>query len=171
MKTGLVCYENFPWHIVLISNSVALLNYVFGSLIMAAAGLIPLVLYLALLIILEIRLLAVSCTKCCYYGKICAFGKGKIAALFFKQGDPSLFISKNVAWYSIIPDMLVLILPLLTGILLLVRDFSLIILVFMLLQIALSTFGNGYVRTTHACRYCKQRVLGCPAEKLFSKKE
>ncbi|MFH1684097.1 MAG: hypothetical protein ABIA67_04360 [Candidatus Margulisiibacteriota bacterium] len=28
----------------------------------------------------------------------------------------------------------------------------------------------GYLRGSLACKFCKQRELGCPAEQLFSKK-
>jgi len=37
------------------------------------------------------------------------------------------------------------------------------------LLIGLATQGNYLVRSRIACKYCKQRELGCPAEKLFRK--
>jgi hypothetical protein len=33
--------------------------------------------------------------------------------------------------------------------------------------IALSFVGNAVLRGSFACKYCKQREIGCPAEKLF----
>jgi hypothetical protein len=31
--------------------------------------------------------------------------------------------------------------------------------------------GNAVVRGTFACNYCKQKEIGCTAEKLFRKEE
>jgi hypothetical protein len=38
-----------------------------------------------------------------------------------------------------------------------------------IMLVLLSTIGNSFVRGSLACRYCKQRDLGCPAEQLFNK--
>jgi hypothetical protein len=46
-------------------------------------------------------------------------------------------------------------------------DFTLLFAAIIL--IVLTTVGNGFIRGKLTCRYCKQRELGCPAEKLFSK--
>jgi hypothetical protein len=35
----------------------------------------------------------------------------------------------------------------------------------------LTFIGNGLVRGSLACKYCKQREIGCPAEQLFNKKK
>jgi len=31
----------------------------------------------------------------------------------------------------------------------------------------LFSVGNSYVRGSLACKFCRQRQLGCPAEKMF----
>jgi len=36
--------------------------------------------------------------------------------------------------------------------------------------LVLSFGGNAFIRGSFACNYCKQKEIGCPAEKLFSKK-
>jgi len=35
----------------------------------------------------------------------------------------------------------------------------------------LATAGKGAVRSSLACKRCRQRELGCPAERLFAKAE
>jgi hypothetical protein len=37
----------------------------------------------------------------------------------------------------------------------------------MVLLAALSLGGNSFVRTRIVCKYCRQREIGCPAEKFF----
>ncbi|MCX5782561.1 MAG: hypothetical protein NT145_07690 [Elusimicrobia bacterium] len=162
-------YENYPVWIVIISNLVSLAIYVIGAFIILKIGIIWLVLYLLYILLLEIRLLRKSCIYCCYYGKVCAFGKGKISRLFFKQGDSKLFSQIQITWKDIIPDFLVSIIPLIIGIILLIISFDLPLLFLMILLVILTSFGNGIVRGRLACKYCKQLDLGCPAAQLFSK--
>lgn len=168
MKANHICYENYPWQIVAVANVVNLAIYASGAIIVVKLGLLPLFLYLAYLVILEVRLLKVSCTKCFYYDQYCAFGKGKLSALFFKKDDPSLFGKRNFTWYSMIPDMLVSVIPILIGIYLLISDFNWIILSMMIILIVLTSFGNGMVRGSLACNHCKQKEIRCPADQLFN---
>jgi hypothetical protein len=46
--------------------------------------------YLLYALGLEVRLLRTGCVDCAYYGKACAFGKGRLCAIAFEQGDPQL---------------------------------------------------------------------------------
>lgn len=69
---------------------------------------------------------------------------------------------------SLVPDLLVLLIPLVTGIILLIMDFNFLLLFAVLLLIFLTTSGNGFIRGKLTCRYCKQGEMGCPAQKLFS---
>jgi hypothetical protein len=64
---------------------------------------------------------------------------------------------------------MVSIFPAIGGIVLLVRDFSWLILLLLITLLALSSGGNAVIRGSFACRHCKQREIGCPAERLFSK--
>ena len=168
MKTNCICYENYPWHIIAVANLVNFAIYASGAIIMVKLGLIPLFLYLVYLIILEVRLLKTSCTKCYCYDRYCAFGKGKLSALLFKKDDPSLFGKEKFTWYSLIPDMLVSVIPILTGIYFLISDFNWIILSMMIILVVLTSFGNGMVRGSMACNHCKQKELGCKADQLFN---
>lgn len=164
-------FENFPRSIILISNLVSLSTYALGFYIMLQLGLVFSFLYLSYLLYLEYRLISKHCINCYYWGKACGFGKGKLSSLFFKKGDSSKFCSKEFTWKDMIPDILVSLIPIITGIILLIIKFDLILLSALVLIVALTTTGNSYVRGKLTCLHCKQRELGCMADKLFSKKE
>jgi hypothetical protein len=163
------CYENYPWWTVLFSNLVSLSIYIIGAYILFGLGWIYAVLYLLFCLFLEIRLLKTGCVNCYYYGKVCGFGKGKLSALFFKRGDVSQFSQRELSWKSMIPDMMGPIFPIIGGIILLIFNFSWLILFLIVGVIILSTAGNALIRGFLTCNKCKQRELGCPAEKLFDK--
>lgn len=149
------------------SSSVSFCIYLLGAYIMFDIGILWGFFYLLYCLIAEIRLMTVSCVNCYYHGKWCGLGRGKIAALFPGNGDPKRFLDKNVTWKDLIPDMLVSLIPLVTGIYILFGKFDPIILICMSLLFLLTTYGNFYVRSNYSCIYCKQRELGCPAEKFF----
>ncbi len=164
------CYENYPFWIILISNLVSILIYVLGGYITYQLGALWLALYVFYILILEFNLIKNHCTNCYYYGKRCAFGQGKLSALFFKKGDTKKF-NHPMTWKAILPDFLVSLIPIVVGIILLIIHFNLWILLSVILLFILSSMGNSFVRGSLACKYCKQRKLGCPAEKLFKKKK
>ena len=163
--------ENFPVWIVLLSNFVAIGIYASGAYILAGFGVLTAVLYLLYCAWIEIRLLRGGCVDCYYYGKICAFGRGRLCSLFFGKGDPRRFVEREFSWSMILPDLMVSVLPFVGGIVLLVRDFVWPLVGALAVLVALSTGGNVVVRGSFACKYCKQRELGCPAEEAFRKGE
>ncbi len=162
-------YDKFPLWIVFLSNLVSILIYISGFLIIFRLSLIAAVLYMAYILALEYRLLSKHCVGCYYWGKTCGFGKGRLSSLFFKKGDPAIFCGNKMSWKEMIPDLMISLIPLIIGIVLLIIKFDFFILFAAILLVALTTSGNGYIRGKLTCRYCKQRELGCPAEKLFSK--
>jgi hypothetical protein len=89
--------------------------------------------------------------------------------MFFKKGNPERFTGKEISWKDLIPDFLVLIFPLVGGIIALIMDFTWLVLVLMVILVVLSSSGNALIRGSLACKYCKQRELGCPAVQLFDK--
>lgn len=163
-------YENYPCWIMFITNLVSIAIYLIGAYIISQLGIEWMFVYLFYVIILEIRLIKGHCTNCYYYGKCCAFGKGKISAIFFKKGDPKAFHKKDISWKDIVPDSLVSLIPLIVGIYLLIVEFNWLILLSVIILVILTSAGNGFVRGSLACKFCKQRELGCPAEQLFNKK-
>jgi len=163
-------YESFPIRIVLLSNLVAISIYAIGIYILALCGIWWAVLYLVYCGWVEVRVLKGSCVNCYYYDKICCFGKGKLCSLLFKRGNPQKFAEAQIRWFDLIPDFMVFVFPLISGIVLLVIDFSWSLLALLAILLVLSFGGNAFIRGSFACKYCKQKEIGCPAEKLFSKK-
>jgi hypothetical protein len=163
-------YENYPFTIILISNLFQFCVYFIGAFIISQIGYFWLIPYFAYILFLEFKLLKTSCVNCYYYGKRCAFGKGKISSIFFKKGN-ELFCQRKITWKNILPDFLVSIIPFTIGIILLILNFNWLNLGLIILLVLLSSFGNGFIRSSLACKYCKQKELGCPAEKLFQKKQ
>ena len=166
MDTNLT-YTNFPRKTVVISNAISISIYFLGTLIMWKTGMIPGLLFVDYVLTLEYRLLRYHCTRCWYWGKSCGFGKGKLSALLFKKGDPALFCTRPLTWKDMIPEILVSLVPIMTGIVLLYVKFDYVILFSLIFLFVLSNKGNAYVRGTLTCRYCKQKDIGCPAAELF----
>jgi len=163
------CYENYPFWTVFLSNLVSIAIYLIGAFIIYQIGLVWLILYLIFILILEFKLIKGHCAACYYYGKTCAFGKGRISSIFFKKGDVNNFCKKQMTWKDIVPDFMVSLIPIIAGVVLLIIHFKWIMLILIILLLLLTFTGNGFVRSSLACKYCKQRKLGCPAEQLFKK--
>ncbi|MBS1194716.1 MAG: hypothetical protein H6R30_54 [Methanomicrobia archaeon] len=92
-----------------------------------------------------------------------------VSAWFFPRGDPARFCQRKISRIDILPDFLVTLVPMATGILLLIWQFDPLILILVVALFLLGFAGTGLVRTRIACRFCRQRELGCPAEQLFGK--
>jgi hypothetical protein len=164
-------YERFPLWIVLLSNFVGVSIYVIGAYILAGFGLWLAGLYLLFCFGLELRLLKGHCVNCYYYGKICGFGKGRLCGWLFKRGDIRKFAETEISWVNMLPDLMVLLWPILGGIILLVQDFGWLLMGLLLLLVALSLSGNAIVRGSFVCKQCRQKELGCPATRLFGIEE
>jgi len=161
------CFERYPVGTVLASNAVAWAIYAIGTYLMARHGVGPALIYAVSCLWVEFRVLTKSCRNCWYYGRRCGFGKGKLCALLFPKGDPADFLRTDITWWDVVPDFAVGLLPVAAGTVLLVRGFSWALLGLVLLLLLLTTAGNGFVRGVLVCRHCRQRELGCPAQKLF----
>ena len=162
-------YENYPFWIIAVATLVSWSIYAIGIFVFARFGIIWVLLYLAYCIYFEIRLLRGSCVNCYYYGKSCGFGKGRLCALFFRSGDLAKFNKRKITWRDLIPDFLVTLFPLVGGIILLIRHFDWLILLALAAIWILTTTGNSLVRGSLACKYCRQKDLGCPAAQMFDR--
>ena len=162
-------FENYPWRMVLISNVVGLAIYAIGLFLMARLGIVWGVLYAVYCVWMEWRLLSGSCRYCYYFGKRCGFGKGRVCSWFFSKRTERTLCRKRISWRDVVPDFAVSLVPLGVGITMLVRSFSWLGLLLVVALAFLGSVGTGFVRGQLACKYCKQRELGCPAEQLFSK--
>ena len=94
--------------------------YAAGAYIMFKLNVITGILYMVFIILLEFHLFKEGCVNCWYYGKLCAFGKGAVAALFFKKGNPKKFCERELGFKDFIPQVLVVLIPLIVGIALLI---------------------------------------------------
>jgi hypothetical protein len=163
--------ENFPWWVVTLSNLVSLGLYGLGFSIMIRLGYVAAIAYLVYVAVLEYRIMRYHCVDCYYWGRTCGFGKGRISAILFQKGDASKFCNRSMTWKDMIPDLMVTLIPFITGIVLLIIEFNFIILAALVLLVLLTTMGNGFVRGKLTCSYCMQKDLGCPADALFNKKK
>ena len=136
---------------------------------MARLGIVWGLLYLVYCVWMECRLLSGSCRQCYYFGKRCGFGKGRVCSWFFAKGLERGPGAPQISWRDVVPDFLVSLIPLGVGVIILIRDFSWLVLLLMVVLVLLGSVGTGFVRGQLACKYCKQRQLGCPAEQLFSR--
>ena len=72
-----------------------------------------------------------------------------------------------MSWRDVAPDFMVSVLPLVVGIIQLIRGWSWSLAALLAVLLLLSSAGNAVVRGRFVCRYCRQRELGCPAQRLF----
>lgn len=165
------CHENYPVSTVIVANLVPLVIWITGAFIISLVGIPWALLYLLFVLALEFRLVSGHCRDCYYFKKTCAFGKGRISALFFRKGNPDRFSQTVLSWKDLVPDFLVFLVPVVAGIVLLAQEFSWMILLSVILLLLLGFAGNAFVRGHLTCRFCKQRNLGCPAERLFDAKK
>jgi hypothetical protein len=112
---------------------------------------------------LELQVLRKSCRNCYYYGKTCGLGKGRLCALLFAPGDAERFADRKVTWADMLPDLMVVLLPLAGGIVSLILRFSWLYLILMVVLLALSSAGNALIRGSLLCKHCRQAEIGCPA--------
>lgn len=163
------CYENYPLGTVAISALLSYSIWIIGFYILLGFGILISVLYLVYCLIMEFRVLTKSCVNCYYYGKMCFSGKGKVCGALFKKGESGGFADRKISWKEILPDFFVSIIPIVGGMILLLTTFSWPVLISMIVILLLMTVGNSLVRGSLACKYCRQREIGCPAQKLFEK--
>ena len=163
-------FENYPFWFVFLANALAFSIYGIGAYIFYGFGILAAFAYLLYCLIIELRLLKKSCIDCYYYGKTCFSGRGRICALIHKKGDPARFLKTQIKFKDLIPDMLVGLAPVLAGIILLILAFSWPLLGLTIFLFILSFFGNALLRGSLACKFCKQRELGCPAAEFFNQK-
>jgi len=98
-------------------------------------------LFIIYLIALEISVYKEGWVCCYYYGKRCASGRGKIVSKIFKKDDPKKFCERQVTIKNFIPTLLVTIIPVVTGIYLLLQSFSYMILGLTIIPILVCFIG------------------------------
>ena len=162
-------YDEFPLSSVLFCTAVNIAIYVVGAYLIAPLGKIFVALYLLYCLWMETRALTKSCRDCYYYGRLCAFGRGKICSLLFKKGSPEGFKTKKITWINLVPDFLVSVIPLAVGGFYLVQSFNWLRLSLIVVLVIMAFPVTGFVRRSISCKFCRQKEMGCPAVQFFSK--
>ena len=162
-------YENYPAWMIIVCNLVPVSIYGIGAVILSGFSIWVTVAYLLFCLWAEVRVMRTGCINCFYYGKNCGTGKGRLCKLLFKQGNPQAFAAKEATWMELLPDLLISLIPLVSGIILSFLDFTWLRLILMAILVALASAGTGAIRGNLLCKYCEQGRIGCPALKLFEK--
>lgn len=149
--------EEYPWTVVLSGNFMMLLWIGLGTF--ACYFLSP----MAAWIYLGVSLLAVFvvlrgavCTRCYYYGKRCHIGWGKLASLFFKQGNIEELNDCIGGKAAPMVYGLLSLVPLVLGTISTIIDFS-ILKIAVLAVLLLIGFYSGAISRKSACKECKMR--------------
>ena len=170
MKKKPKYYENYPFDIVFTTFLFNLSIWLIGLYLTYLITPILSFLFLLYMIFIELSVYVEGCKYCCYYGKWCAFGRGKLAKLFIKKGNPKKFCSREIGWKDFVPQIFGMIVPIVSGIYVLMNSFSWNILALTLWPIFVWFIGNPILYGNLVCAHCKQGKKCCPALKFFSKK-
>lgn len=162
--------EEYPISSVIVYNLVALVNYAIGLYLFYQISATFAWTYLVYLVVVEVTVYREGCVSCYYYGKRCFSGRGAIAPLLFKKGDPKKFCEKEVTWKSLLPTMLTTVLPIVAGGYLLLQSFSWLIVALLAVPVLTWVVGNPIIYGKLGCPYCKQGRICCPANDFFGKK-
>ncbi len=163
-------FERFPLWIVLVSNLVSWSVYFSGFYLLYLITPALSLLLFVYVIYLELSVYREGCVNCYYYGKRCAFGRGKIAKIFFKKGEPKKFTEKEVSMKDFLPSSLPAIATLFAGIYLLYQSFNWLVLGLTVWPIIVMFLGNPIIYGKLACPNCKQSYIGCPVCEMFKKR-
>lgn len=163
-------FEKYPFSTNLIINLVNLIVYAAGFYLIFQLGLIWALLYVIYILALEFSVMKMGCSCCYYYGKCCAFGRGKIAKILVKQKPAQNFCSRKVTWKNLLPNVLVTLIPVGVGVFLLISNFNWLILILTLIPILNWTIGSQLIYGKLVCLHCKQGRICCPANEFFGKK-
>ena len=158
-----VIFENYPKRIIVLSNLAMLVGYAIGAIILAGFGILVAVAYLIFCPVLTIILMKDGCNYCYYYGKWCGDGKGKIVPLFFKKRYDRDFSKMKFSNWDVFLVFLPTILPVIGAIVLLLIDFSWIMLILLILCIVIGLVSIIVMHGAVICKNCKQGRIGCPA--------
>jgi len=130
------------------------------------------ILYLLYIVLMEFFVFREACPHCYYYGKLCFSGRGKLAKLLYKKGDPKKFCERQMKLKDLIPQLIVVAVPIIVGIALLVsRGFHLLTLIAVLYPVFNWFVVNPILYGKMACPHCMQGKKCCPALDFFSKKK
>ena len=152
-------YENYPSSLVAFNLLFSLAGFAVSLIVLAQLGTWTWAGYLALYLLEMAAVLAFACTRCCYYGKNCGTGYGRLAALLFKKEAEEEFHQATSHKVAGILMLVISPLPILGGIASLIVGFSLQRLFLFLALIGLTVAGF-VTRPRLVCGHCKQAESG-----------
>ena len=130
------------------------------------------IIYLLYIVLMEFFVYKEACPHCFYYGKVCFSGRGKLANLLYKKGEPKKFCERPIKFKDLIPQLIVVVVPVIVGIALLIsRGFHLLTLIAVVYPVFNWFAINPILYGKLACPHCKQGKKCCPALDFFSKKK
>lgn len=163
MKKEKGCLEEYPNSSLGLSIGLTFLGYLLGGVLLYLIAPWCCLGFLILIVISLLISMKFRCSFCYYCNKKCSFGLGKIAKLFFRPGDNREFKnSKNLLPAAII-NFAVLLLPLISGIIWLILNFSLLGLTILAVYLLVGILPGFLIRKNLICKQCRQGALGCPA--------
>ncbi|MBN2042729.1 MAG: hypothetical protein JW754_02885 [Candidatus Aenigmarchaeota archaeon] len=163
-------FERFPASTVLIFNLVNLSVFACGIYLLYLIWPVLAVLFAVYIAAMESMVYREGCRNCWYYGKRCMSGRGCLAKMFMKKGDPKKFSEKDVSAKAFIPSSLISVVPVIAGIYLFLQGFDFVLLGIGVWPIIVMFLGNPVIYGELSCPHCKQSELGCPVSEFFMKK-
>jgi hypothetical protein len=153
--------EEHPKTTIILANVVMAIWIASGT--MACWFLHPLVgwIYLAIaLTMVGVVLRKVVCTNCYYYGKWCGTGWGKLAALFFKEGDMEKFSTGS--GIKLAPGVygLLSLIPMVLVVISIIMEFTVPKIIVLAVLLLVSIY-SGFLSRKKGCVNCKMK-LACP---------
>jgi len=153
--------EEYPKSSAAIGNLAMLLWISLGTISCWFFSPILAGIYLAFAVVMVfIVLRKLVCTNCCYYGKWCSIGWGKLSALFFKKGDIEKFATSAGVKLAPLTYGLLTLIPLVLIIISIYREFTQVKAAVLVLLILISIY-SGTAGRKKACERCRMRTV-CP---------
>ena len=146
---------------IISSNLVMALWIALGTI--ACWFLYPLLgwIYLAVaLIMVGVVLRKLVCTNCYYYGKLCGTGWGKLAALFFKEGEMEKFSTSIGVKLAPLTYGLLSLIPIALVVISIIMEFTVFKIIVLALLLLASVY-SGFLSRKKGCANCKMK-LACP---------
>jgi C4-dicarboxylate transporter len=153
--------EEHPKATIILGNLVMMIWIASGTI--ACWFLHPLIawIYLAAAIIMVgVVLRKLVCTNCYYYDKRCGLGWGKLAALFFKEGDMEKFSTSIGVKLAPLTYGLLSLIPIVLVVISIVQEFT-VPKIIVLAVLLLVSFYSGFLSRKKGCANCKMK-LACP---------
>lgn len=163
MKKSMGLYSNglekYPKNMIVIENTVLSVWVIMGAVILWRLNALAAVLYVGYAFIMILFIMRkLVCTHCYYFDKMCHMGWGKIAALFFKQGDINKFESCFGMKVAPVFFISLALFPLVFGTVSLVLSFSSLTLILLMIFVPIVAYSSIVLRKK-SCNICKMKTI------------